>query len=186
MVLPFWRLKKYIMIWKTIEGYDSYEISNTGTVKSLGLIVKRGKGKFKMNPRILSPGKDKNGYLQVCLYNNGLKKMCKVHRLVILNFSKKIDERDCVNHKNGNKKDNRIENLEWCTKGENHEHAVKMKLKIENGDKPTGQYDLDGNLIAIYKSCIEASRQLKLSSGNISLASRGIWSKYKGFKWKYQ
>ncbi len=100
---------------KQINGYPDYEISEIGIVMSKGLIVKRGKGVYKMPSRILQPGYDKDGYAQVNLFINSKRSMRKVHRLVALHFVPMVEGKDCVNHLNGNKKDNRAQNLEWCT-----------------------------------------------------------------------
>lgn len=105
-------------IFKPIPGYEhGYEVSNLGRVKSL----KRGKEK------LLKPGLISGGYYHVILFKDGKGKTHKVHRLVMLAF---IGESDLdVNHINGIKTDNRLENLEYCTASENTQHAYDTGLK---------------------------------------------------------
>ena len=98
--------------WKEIPGYEGlYEVSNTGQVRSLDRYDNRNcfrKGK------VLSPGKDTNGYLQVILSCNGKHKSIKVHRLIAQAFIPNPDNLPEINHKNEDKTNNRVDNLEWC------------------------------------------------------------------------
>lgn len=99
------------------EPYNSYAVSDLGEIKN----IKTG--------RILSQHlRPNDGYLQVTLWNNGKGKSFPVHRLVALNFLDNTDNKRDVNHKNGIKTDNRLENLEFVTPSENNYHAVHMKL----------------------------------------------------------
>ena len=95
-------------IWKDIKGYEGlYQISNKGRVKSLG------NNKTKKE-KILSPGKHK-GYFYVSLYKNRKEKKYSIHRLVAQAFLPNPDNLPVVNHKDENKLNNNVENLEWCT-----------------------------------------------------------------------
>lgn len=174
------------MMYKEIAGFSNYKVSDDGIVLSKGLLVKRGGGHFKMKERILKPSSDKDGYLYVSLFNANGRKVLKVHRLVAFAFIPLVAGKDHVNHKNGVKTDNRVENLEWCNVQENHDHAVQNGLSTDNANKKVEQYDMNGKLLATYGSCLEAAAILKLSSGNISQAARGIWKQYKGFVFKYK
>ena len=101
-------------IWKDVKGYEGlYQVSNTGKVKSLHY------GKEKL----LADRFDKKGYLSVRLFKNGKSKTFKVHRLVAQTYIVNPYNKGQVNHINGVKTDNRIENLEWCTNYENCVHA---------------------------------------------------------------
>lgn len=118
-------------IWKDIKGWEGYyQISNLGRVKSLYRIVPHKlKGKKTIFERILKPCIASPGY-----YSLGLRKDCKVkcariHRLVALHFIPNPQNKPEINHKNGIKTDNRIENLEWVTRSENEKHAYKIGLK---------------------------------------------------------
>jgi hypothetical protein len=106
-------------IWKDIEGYEGYyQVSNLGRVKSLRRKTKSGNGGFKyIRERILRPG---NGeYLTTPLVKNGVQKTHYVHRLVAIAFIPNPENKMDVNHKDFNKKNNNVGNLEWTTRKEN-------------------------------------------------------------------
>lgn len=93
------------VVWKEIRGYEDYEISNTG-------LVRRG-------CKILNPSNNSKGYLRVGLSKNGKTTCLYIHRLVAIAFLDKDDDKDIVDHINGIRGDNRVENLRWCTIQEN-------------------------------------------------------------------
>ena len=115
-------------IWETIENYEGYQISNFGNVKSLSKKIKCKNGFRVTKEKILKLKKTKEGYLSVQLKNKG--KHFSIHRLVALNFICNLNNKPQVNHINGIKHDNRVVNLEWCTRSENQIHAYKNKLQI--------------------------------------------------------
>jgi hypothetical protein len=118
-------------IWKDVPGYENmYQVSNLGNVKSLERFVKTKKGySFKINEKILSINKDRYGYLSSLLAINATKKLFKNHRLVAMAFIPNPENKPQVNHINGIKYDNKLENLEWCTQSENQKHAYKNGLQ---------------------------------------------------------
>lgn len=111
-------------VWKKIEGFENYEISNLGRLK-VNLKFRKYRS---YQSKILNPSKDKDGYLRTAITKDGKKYMKKIHRLVALTFLQNKENKPCVNHKNGIKTDNRIENLEWCTVKENNIHEIKLGL----------------------------------------------------------
>lgn len=117
-------------IWKPIPNYEGrYEASNLGRIKSI--IIRHNFPK----PRIIKSKSNGDGYLQLNLYNKFHKrKMFSVHRLVMFAFHGISDLQ--VNHKNGDKSNNRIDNLEYVTQTENNQHALKTGLrKMPKGEK---------------------------------------------------
>ena len=120
-------------IWVPIPNYeDSYEISSIGNVRSLSRIVKHPiYGNKQIKGKILKPRLIK-GYHHAGLYKNGKMSSVPIHRIICSIFIKNSDNKKEVNHKNGIKTDNRLENLEWVTSLENRLHAIKSGL-IPNG-----------------------------------------------------
>lgn len=113
-------------IWKDIEGFNGfYQVSNLGRVKSLGGWC--GTAKKKERIRTLSHTKD--GYLKVRLMYKGKDITCRVHRLVAEAFIPNPKNLETVNHIDGNKENNVVNNLEWCDRTYQMEHAYKLKLK---------------------------------------------------------
>lgn len=118
------------MIWKDVKGYEGlYQVSDQGDVKSL----RKQSGTCYRKERILSKNRlTKDGYNQVRLAKDGVQKDFRVNRLIAQTFIPNPENKPTVNHKNGNKLDNCVENLEWMTREENMQHAYDNGLK-----KPT-------------------------------------------------
>lgn len=107
-------------IWKNVteEGYENlYEVSNLGRVRRIG----------KKNGKCLKPYPNKKGYLQVDLTNNGKRKCCRIHRLVAKAFIPNPNNLEEVNHKDENKTNNMVTNLEWCTSEYNANYKTRNK-----------------------------------------------------------
>ena len=122
--------------WKAVPQFEGiYEVSNLGRVKCLKRFVNgKGGSKKQVLEQILVQQNDK-GYFRVNLYKEGKMKRFAVHRLIALAFIENPDNKPQVNHINGIKTDNRVENLEWVTLSENIIHAYKENLLIRKGDK---------------------------------------------------
>lgn len=123
-------------IWKNIEFYESYyQVSNLGNVKSLPRIVPFRNSYRIIKEKLLKVRKEKNGYQIVSFYINGVEIKKKVHRLVAEAFIKNKKNKPQVNHIDGNKMNNAIDNLEWVTAKENVIHSYKNNLQAKNRPK---------------------------------------------------
>jgi hypothetical protein len=117
-------------IWKDVIGYEgSYEVSNLGNVRSVDRLVSHTsspKGRL-MKGKLIKPNIKK--YVDIHLWRKSKYKSTHVHRLVALSFIPNPENKPEVNHMDGNKLNNNVNNLEWVTKKENIEHAIKLGLK---------------------------------------------------------
>ena len=169
-------------VWKDVVGYEGlYQVSNQGRVKSLWF------GK----ERILKPGREKKGYLQVCLSKNGKMKHYKVHRLVGQSFIQNPNNLPEINHRDEDKTNNRVENLEWCDRKYNNNygnHNQKVFEKTTNGklSKPVLQYTKDGIFVKEWKSTHDVERNLGYDQSHISRCCLGKLKSTYGFVWKYK
>lgn len=163
--------------WAEFPQNSVYYISTHGRVYSC------------LRNRILKQQTDKRGYKRVSLVVNGKQKGFLVHRLLGFTFLNKLPKHTQVNHIDGVKDNNKLENLEWCTNQENMNHAVETGLskQFANRSKQVKQFNLKGKLIAIYETGIEASNQTGIARTTIYQAARGENknNKAKGFIWKY-
>lgn len=185
-------------IWKPIKNYENlYSISNLGRIKSF----RRFNGHCYINrEKILSP--QKNRYLTVRLSNGDKIKQYTIHRLVAETFIPNPFNKPCVNHINGIKTDNRVNNLEWCSSKENTLHAynnnliqattIKKKKAVLNNvqkawnktRKKVNQYDLNNNLIYQWESISSILKVNNYRRGSITSACNSN-KIYKNYKWKF-
>lgn len=167
--------------WRDTYIYgEQYEVSNTGIVRN------------KVTGHVLSPQEDKKGYLRVRLSLHDKKATAKVHRLVATAFIPNPEGKPQVNHKDTDKHNNRVGNLEWATNSENQIHAYKTGLNYVTGragrkKKPVCKLNLNtGEVIGTYKSLADAGRENGLHDTNIHKVLTGERKSCGGFGWKYE
>lgn len=152
-------------VWKDVPGSPLYEVSNDGLVRS--------------KPKILKPWQLPSGHLHV---NLGGKRREYVHRLVALAFLDASAEKPIVNHKNGRPTDNRVENLEWVTPGENIAHGFRSNGRVPYQNVKVAAVDAWGCIAHEFNSITAAASRFKVSKGAISSAiKRGGYSV--GYSW---
>lgn len=135
--------KEIVEKWKPISGFEQYEISNFGNIVSL-----KFSGALYPNRKQLKPYKTGKGYLTVRLICNGKNKNFKIHRLVAAMFIPNPYKKPEVNHKDGKKENNHVNNLEWATTMENIHHSVKLNLNIKGEHHPFAKLK-DGDIAQI-------------------------------------
>ena len=181
-------------IWKDIEGYEGlYQVSNLGRVRSLDRYVEKAvhpgfpPSTVLCKGRILKQGYCRCGYAHVCLTKKGVpNKIARIHRLVARAFVQGYFEGAVVNHKDENPKNNRADNLEWCTQKYNVSYNGASYRARENRRKKVVQMTKDGKVIATFESSREAARQTGIRNGNICAACSGRYKQSHGYIWKYK
>lgn len=192
-------------IWKDVVGYEGiYEVSNIGNVRSLDRYV-YGKldSKHFVKGKVFKLQKSHKGYRTVILHKCGKAKQKQVHRLVAEAFISNPLNFPQVNHKDTNKENNCVNNLEWITNYGNMQHAVKngcfgkftdrqKEAVMENlkkchkaRKKRVIQTDDFGNVIAEYESATQAERGLGIGGSKIIMCCKGKRKHAGGFCWKY-
>ena len=179
-------------IWKNVAGFiGRYMVSNQGNVKSLPVWIKNRFHGYWQPETILKSAADSWGYRRVALRNTKLNTK-KVHRLVAQAFLPNPDKKPEVNHRNGIKHDNRVENLEWTTPSENFRHAIRTGLFVHPSgakhylSKPTLQFTKEMVLVAEWPNANMAAKSLGVGRGNIFSCIKGKSSTAYGFIWKYK
>ena len=175
--------------WKPVVGYEGlYEVSDLGRVKKVARTITLTDGTVKKIDESILNQSDSNGYLKVGLYRNGVSKSNWVHRLVAQAFIPNNDQSKAViNHKDENKRNNSVANLEWCTYKYNANYGRRNERISESISKPILQFDLEtGLIIATYPSIKEAGLSTGINQISISRVARGKYKTAGGYGWKYQ
>ena len=169
-------------VWKDIIGFEGiYKISNIGRVKN-------------KNDKLLSPYHNSNGYISIDLCKNGKVHKLRVHRLVAITFLPNPNNLPIVNHKDENKLNNNVNNLEWCNYSYNLSYGSRAEKMFQtrkernriNAQKQVIQYDLQGNIISEFNSISEASKSTNMSCGAIWQSCNQGCITNKLYKWKYK
>ena len=181
-------------IFKSVKGYEGiYEISNYGRCRRISYKVDTETKMAQYGlPHYLTPNFGEWGHVRYALCVNGETRMKLAHRMILEAFDIPNPlKKPHINHIDNDPTNNYIENLEWCTHSENMQHMIKSGRKVTYRgkdhieSKEVHQYDKNMNLIAIYGSSGEASRETGFLSGHIREACRGKLKTYKGYIWKY-
>lgn len=133
--------------------------------------------------RKLTPNRNPQGYMRLGLRVKGKRKWFNVHRLVAETFLANDGNKPFVNHIDGDKSNNRLENLEWCDQSENMTHAFRTGLKAPSHPKSVRQYTLDGKFVKQFASREEAARSVRAFGSNINKAVR-YGRACAGYLWK--
>ena len=143
--------------WKDIPGYEGYyQVSNKGRLRSLKRVVKKSDGKTQTVPeRYMKPKPDKKGYSIVGVSKNANKKYLKLHRVVAQSFIPNTHNKPQVNHLDGNKQNNKVENLEWSTQKENNIHALREGLRIPQKGEEHSQAKLTAKEVILIRDIHE-------------------------------
>ncbi len=174
-------------VWKSIEGYEGmYEISNLGRIKSFKA--------DKQNGKILKLKNSTSGYSKCALFKDNHPTTFTIHKLVAQAFIPNTDNKSQINHIDGNKENNRVDNLEWCTPKENMKHASKTGLikrgrrnkRVKKNSKtkekyiaPKGEYSKNAKKVLCVTTgevfnCIKyASEKYGIDNSDISKCCRG-------------
>ena len=161
--------------WKIITEAKNYEVSNLGNIRN------------RITKKVLKGRVCKNGYLQVSLKIDETGKFTNryIHRLVALYWLDNQDNKKEVNHIDGNKLNNLLENLEWVTSSENQKHRHSIGIN-KTSNKKVGKFNLDGELLAEYDSVKESADKenngIRVSIDNVLHGRRKM---LKGYIWKF-
>lgn len=172
-------------MWKELSISQNYLINEEGCVKR------------KWNDKVLTQSKQKNGYLTVGINIGDKYKRCYIHRLVAEAFLPNPNNYTDVNHKDYNKENNCVSNLEWCSRSNNLKHSYNYSNRDKNREhmkelatfnhekmkKSVSQYSLAGELITTYSSIREAADATGIAMQNISAVARGERGSAGGYKW---
>lgn len=179
--------------WKDIVGYENeYQINQFGEIRTL-----KNSPKLKKYDVLKPQISKRNGYVYQMLYKNGKEKLLRVHRLVAMAFLPNPNNLPQVNHKDGNKQNNSVDNLEWCEQSDNMKHAYKNGLQTPSENQRKAIINTnklkqkkvcqikDGEVINTFSGISEASRQTKISISCISRCCNLKRKSTNGYEWRF-
>lgn len=177
-------------IWKSLKGIveygNYYEVSNLGRVRSIDRRVNSRNGKRLVKGQILKQWIDKDGYCRVTLNLNQRKKHYGIHRLVALSFIKNPENKPQVNHKDGNKQNNRVDNLEWLTNKENVVHAFSIGLNEGiKGEENVNAKLAESDVVNIYNLYKTNKYSMKDLADKFNTSETNVYDIVNRKKWKH-
>lgn len=163
--------------WREVPGYEGlYEVSDLGRIRR--------------NGKILKPFKDRYGYFQVSLCKNGIMRTFTIHRLVAYAFINNPNNYPEINHKDEDKTNNAVYNLEWCTHDYNMNYGTRNARAAERISeklsKPILQFDRDGNFIREWPSAKKVNEETGIDNSHISKCCLGGRNTAGGFVWRFK
>lgn len=159
--------------WETVQEYDRYEVNALGEIR------------HKNRKRILKPRSNPGGYLYVSFNINGKRRNYAVHRIVASAFIDNPDRLPEVNHKDHNRQNNNVDNLEWVSSSANKSHANKLSTNRHSRGKKISQYTKQGEYIKTFPTITEAAQEIGLTIGAISNCASGRSKTSGGYIWKF-
>lgn len=161
--------------WRDVKNFEGYyKVSNAGRVYSCarGVII-------KTHP-------NNKGYFGISLHKGKFKKWCTVHRLVAEAFIPNADDFPEVNHKDEDKKNNSVTNLEWCTRAYNERYGTKRRRSAESCYRPVYKLSLSGDVVARYDGIVVAAKENgNINRFHITECCRGKQKTAYGWRWEY-
>lgn len=164
--------------WKTTPINNDYEVSNYGRVRSKDRTIQTVDGRVRKIKGKYLKGKINKGYYVVSL---GRKESVSLHRLVAMTFLDNPNNYQCINHIDGNKQNNKVNNLEWCDYSQNLIHAYKHGLNPI--PKKVRQITKDGRVIRDWESASQCERELGFNHRKISKCCNGKAKTHRGYRW---
>lgn len=161
-------------IWKDVRGFEGlYQVSNLGNIKS------------SYTNKTLTPSNNGTGYYYINLRKNKANFRYYAHRLVAQTFLDNPNNYPCINHKDENRKNNSVDNLEWCTYEHNNNYGTHRDKLSKSGSKAIVQWK-DGKKIKEWESAKVAGLALGIQNQNIAKVLKGLRNTAGGYEWTYK
>ena len=176
------------MEWETVKGFVDYEATKCGRIRRKGgIVAPKGMTPYFLKGKELSFSHDRYGYLKTALRKGGKRHHKTVHRIIAETFIPNTRNYPVVNHKNGIKDDNRVENLEWCSFSYNTRHSFRvLGRKGQNGGQNVPVIKIDPNTgqeLGTYNSMTEAGKNVGVTNITISACINGRLKTAGGYRW---
>ena len=175
-------------IWKDVDGFEGlYLVSSDGDIKSIArTVITKNNKKLKVVEKLRKLTKTTAGYPYVILTRDDIRKTLLVHRLVAKAFIENPNNLKCVNHKDEDKANSNVNNLEWCSYTYNNTYKdIHLRRNLDSINRMVIQYDLKMNEIKRWNSLTEAGNTFKIQIANIIKCCKYERTHCAGYKWRY-